>query len=62
MEEELIQKVAVTMANMALNIKALREDLNIRLLRAEARIKELITTTELQAREIEKLKGGGSEN
>ena len=62
MEEELIQKVAVTMANMALNIKALREDLNIRLLRAEARIKELITATELQAEEIEKLKGGGSEN
>ena len=62
MEEELIQKVAVTMANMALNIKVLREDLNIRLLRAEARIKELITATELQAEEIEKLKGGGSEN
>lgn len=61
MEENLAQKVVTTMANIALNIKTLKEDLNIRLSRAEARIKELITTTELQAKEIEKLKGERSE-
>lgn len=62
MEKEFAEKVVLTMANMALNLKELKEDLNIRLLRAEARIRELITKLELQDKEIAKLKGRGSGN